>query len=322
MATTDLASSSSSTVSKADLELIKQTIAAGATDEELKLFLFDCRRRGTHPLDRQIHFARIGGRYQAIVGIDYLRSRAAMTGEYAGSTDPLIRRDEDDHPVSATMSVFRLVQGQKCEFSATAIFAEYCPNRGGGTWATLPTVMLSKVVESLCLRKGFPAETHGLYTRAELDQADDDMPSSGARSTPNPVPASVTQIEVVGESTPYDDAPHPADIPEPTSPSFVNEPVPAGCVRLTAIKERQTRQKPPQPFWIVTDHAGTSYKMWASWGHPETNEPCDGTTYATLIDSLITSQEPVLLHTEPSTRGDDIIKDIVRRSDDDEAPVF
>ena len=49
-------------VSKSDLALIKQTIAVGATDEELKLFLFDCTRRGTHPLARQIHFAKIGGR--------------------------------------------------------------------------------------------------------------------------------------------------------------------------------------------------------------------------------------------------------------------
>ena len=216
-------------VSKADLALIKQTIAVGATDEELKLFLFDCKRRGTHPLDRQIHFAKIGGRYQAIVGIDYLRSRAAMTGEYAGSTDPVIVRDDDGTPVSATMSVFRLVQGQRCEFAATALFAEYCPNRGGGTWATLPTVMLSKVVESLCLRKGFPSETSGLYTRAELDQSADDVAPSRPPAPPkkkvrrvSPVPAAPAPAPAPVEEAPFfqdgppsgfDEVPHPADIP-------------------------------------------------------------------------------------------------------------
>ena len=154
-------------VSTTEIELIKKTVAHGATDEELQLFLYDCRRRNVHPLDKMIYFAKSGGSYKAIVGIDYLRSRAALTGEYAGSSDPVIRHDDEGRLVSASMTVYRLVQGQRCEFSATALFAEYCPNRGG-VWTSLPTVMLSKVVESLCLRKGFPETSSGLYTREEF----------------------------------------------------------------------------------------------------------------------------------------------------------
>jgi len=41
-----------------------------------------------------------------------------------------------------------------------------------------------------------------------------------------------------------------------------------------------------------------------------------------LIETLITSQEPVVLDTEPATRGgSDIIRGVVRSSDDG-APVF
>jgi len=157
------------TVTKKQIELVRRTIAKGATDEELHLFLYDCERRNVHPLDNMIYFAKSGGSYKAIVGIDYLRSRAALTGEYAGSSDPVIRHDDEGRLVSASMTVYRLVQGQRCEFSATALFAEYCPNRGG-VWISLPTVMLSKVVESLCLRKGFPETSSGLYTREEFSE--------------------------------------------------------------------------------------------------------------------------------------------------------
>ena len=39
----------------AQLALIKKTVAAGATADELELYLYDCQRQGVHPLDRLIH---------------------------------------------------------------------------------------------------------------------------------------------------------------------------------------------------------------------------------------------------------------------------
>ena len=42
------------------VDLIKSTVALNATDDELKLFFYECRRRGVHPLDRLIHFVKRG----------------------------------------------------------------------------------------------------------------------------------------------------------------------------------------------------------------------------------------------------------------------
>jgi hypothetical protein len=40
------------TVTPDQLDLVTRTIAAGATEAELKLYLYDCARQRVHPLDR------------------------------------------------------------------------------------------------------------------------------------------------------------------------------------------------------------------------------------------------------------------------------
>jgi hypothetical protein len=74
-------------VTAEQVELIKRTVASGATADELKLYLYDCARQGVHPLDKLIHFTKRGGKYTPITSIDFMRTRAADTGEYAGSDD-------------------------------------------------------------------------------------------------------------------------------------------------------------------------------------------------------------------------------------------
>jgi phage recombination protein Bet len=163
--------------------LIKTTIAKDATDDELKLFFYDCQRQGVHPLDRLIHFTKRGGKYTPITSIDFLRQRAAQTNECAGIDDAVFVGDPKTPAFAATVTVYRLVQGQRCAFTATARWSEYKPEANDFMWAKMPHVMLGKVAEALALRKGFPQQLAGLYATEELDQAAGREPIPGAETT-------------------------------------------------------------------------------------------------------------------------------------------
>lgn len=154
------------------LDLVRKTVANGATDAELRLFLFDCQRRGVHPLDKLLHFTKRGGKYTPVTSIDFMRSQAAMTGEMAGSDDAIfVDALDGGHPESAMVTVYRLTQGQRFAYSATARWSEYCPDNAP-MWRRMPHTMLGKCAEALALRKAFPQQLAGLYSREEMDQAD------------------------------------------------------------------------------------------------------------------------------------------------------
>jgi phage recombination protein Bet len=155
------------------LDLIKRTIANGATDAELKLFLYDCSRRGVHPLDRLIYFTKRKGRYVPVTSIDYMRSQAAATGEMAGSDDAVFRIEEG-WPQAATVTVYRLTAGQRFPYTATARFEEYKPE-ADSMWKQMPFTMLAKCAEALALRKAFPKQLSGIYAQEELNGSSDDM---------------------------------------------------------------------------------------------------------------------------------------------------
>jgi phage recombination protein Bet len=176
------------------MALVKQTVAVGATDAELKLYLYDCVRQGVHPLDRLLHFTKRGGKYTPITSIDLMRIRAADTNEYAGSDDATFTRDEPGIPPdSATVTVWRLVQGQRYPFAATARWSEYCPPSGQDhMWRKMPYTMIAKCAEALALRKGFPRQLAGLYAREEMDQAGPDLPSTPEPTKPVKQPQNST----------------------------------------------------------------------------------------------------------------------------------
>lgn len=174
-------------------ELIKKTICQGATDGEMKLFFFDCQRRGVHPLDKLIHFTKRDGKYTPVTSIDFFRLRAHSSGAYAGEGATTYELGEDGLPNACTVSVLRLVQGQLCTWRATARWDEYYPGeKSGFMWKKMPFLMLAKCAEALALRKAFPAELQGLYVKEEMDQA-------GAEQRPLRTPS---QILAESEQTP------------------------------------------------------------------------------------------------------------------------
>lgn len=158
------------TITPDQLALIKQTVAKDATPLELDLYFYDCARRGVHPLDKLIHFTKRGGKYTPVTSIDFMRSRAAETGDYAGQDDAVFGGAVGNGGFTATVTVYRLVHDQRCAFTATARWSEYKPDQDF-MWRKMPHTMLGKCAEALALRKGFPQELSGLYEAAEMDQA-------------------------------------------------------------------------------------------------------------------------------------------------------
>src|SRR4249920_43702 len=154
------------TVTPEQVELIRNTIAKGATDDELALFLFDNARQGVHPLDKLIHFTKRGkdGKYTPITSIDFLRIRAGESGECIGSDDATFTGTPMTSSFEARVTVYRLVQGQRAPLAATARWTEYKPDQDF-MWKRLPHVMLAKCAEALALRKGFPKQLAGLYIK-------------------------------------------------------------------------------------------------------------------------------------------------------------
>lgn len=165
------------------VELLKSTICKGSTDDELKLFIHACNHSGLDPFMRQIYAVKrwdssAKRETMAIqVGIDGYRLIAERTGRYAPGPETTYTYDANGQLLSATAYVKKQTSdGSWHTVSATAFFQEYCQrNRDGAPvamWKNMPHNMISKVAEALCLRKSFPYELSGIYTKEEMDQAD------------------------------------------------------------------------------------------------------------------------------------------------------
>lgn len=150
------------------IQLIKNTVAVGATDNELGLFLQVCKNHKLDPFTRQIHFVKRAGKGTIQISIDGLRAIAERTEQYAGNDDPVF--DSETAPKKATVTVWKMVSGQRCPFTATARWSQYYPKGSGFMWDKMPHLMLGKCAEALALRKAFPESMSGLYTDDEMEQ--------------------------------------------------------------------------------------------------------------------------------------------------------
>lgn len=191
---------------KAEINLIKKTVAKGASDLELQLFLYVCKQTGLNPLLRQIYSIRRRqwnsekwnqekgkyGDYDYVMttqlGIDGLRLIAQRTGEYAGQKGPewcgkdgawkdlWVPKKDEPYPFAARVGIKR--EGFDDVVWGVATWDEYVQRNSKGDvtamWRDKGTIMLAKCAEAQGLRKAFPAELSGLYTFDEMKVEDPD----------------------------------------------------------------------------------------------------------------------------------------------------
>lgn len=167
------------------IDLIKRTVAKGATDDELSMFMAVAKRAQLDPFLKQIHFVKrkqkdASGSWVEVgtiqIAIDGYRAIAERTGTLAGIDDAAFDSEDGDHPGKATVSVYRIVGGMRVPFTASARWSEYAATSKDGSpqpmWRKMPYLMLAKCAEALALRKAFPNDLSGLYTHEEMQQAD------------------------------------------------------------------------------------------------------------------------------------------------------
>ena len=233
-----------------EIDLLKQTVAAGTTDLEFALFSKVCHRTGLDPFTRQIYAIKRkqqrDGQWIDVMtiqtGIDGYRVIAERTDEYLGGDEPAYgpacecgNKALSKHPEYATVTVRRWKHGAEHATTERADFDEYVQTKRDGQatamWAKMPKRMIAKCAEALALRRAFPGLFEGVYTAEEMAQADsehviDVTPNTAPNSRPaqrapsTPVPS--------GSTTPAA-PPSTNGKPKPVREPIMRNDSPAGC---------------------------------------------------------------------------------------------
>lgn len=162
-----------------DLIILRNTKFRGFDEVEIQYASKICAQLNLSPFLNQIHFVRRknnDGTYSITtqVGIDGFRLHAQRSGGYAGSDEPVFEYDDKSdgtkYPCKATVTVYKIVQGVRCPFTASARWDEFFPGEGPHSfmWNKMPHNQLAKCAEALAHRKASPAELSGLYVEDEM----------------------------------------------------------------------------------------------------------------------------------------------------------
>jgi len=230
------------------IELIKRQVAVGVTDDELKLFLYQCQRTGLDALTRQIYAIKRKGRLTIQTAIDGFRLIAQRTGEYRGQVGPFWCGPdgrwvdawlEPTPPVASKVGVWRkdFVEPVWGVARTDAYAARDDRGQYAALWRTMPETMSAKCAEALALRKAFPHELSGLYSGDELDGGAIDRE-----------PATVDPV--TGEVEPRRaELPQPADVEPTPRPDRT-------VVKITGIVKRPIKGGHK---YVITGHDAESY---------------------------------------------------------------
>lgn len=190
------------------LALLKRQICKpknrDATNDELALFVGQCKRRSLDPFAGQIYavFRYDTGEKREVMtvqtGIDGFRLIAERTRKYLGAEAVLwcgsdgIWQDvwlDSGNPVASKVIVRKLMDGHIAPTPGIAKWSEYAVDEF--MWRKMPANQLAKCAEALALRRAFPNDLSGIYTADEMAQADAQPLAIAGVAEPEPQDAEV-----------------------------------------------------------------------------------------------------------------------------------
>jgi len=204
-----------------EISILKSQIMPNASDAELALFGKVCAQTGLSPFARQIFAVsrnqwnpetqREEKKWSFQTSVDGFRLVAQRSHEYEGQTFAQWCGDDgkwvdvwlsDKYPRAARVGVFR--KGFREPLYAIAMWDSYVQQykdkktgqfRVANMWDKMPELMLSKCAECLALRKAFPQELSGVYSKEEMEQSE-------TEEVRHEEPKKITQIQHVETAKP------------------------------------------------------------------------------------------------------------------------
>lgn len=176
--------------SREQIDVIKETVAKGATDAQLQMFLALAARYGLDPFAKEIWCVNMGGGMTIMASRDGYLKAAQRDPGFQGLKSFVVR--EGDHfeidPANDTVAhKFGAKRGailgawaMACHEKRPPVivwseFSEY--NKGNNVWKQYPSAMIQKVAEVMALKRQFGI--NGLVTQEEIGTPDERPYTSG-----------------------------------------------------------------------------------------------------------------------------------------------
>lgn len=221
---------------------IGSSIFPGASDDSKLMAIDYCKSRGLDIMKKPCHIVPMNvkdaktGQYSwrdiIMPGIAEIRITADRTGNYAGQDAPVFGpivettfgKTEHLVPEFCTVTVYKIIYGQRVAFTHTEFFEEACNTKNDGSlnsmWSKRKRGQLAKCAEAGALRKAFPEESGGIISAEEVvdnhstvftgrlvlqQPVELAIAPFKAVETPEPTPEPVEDDEIPYES--YDETP-------------------------------------------------------------------------------------------------------------------
>lgn len=162
-----------------EIELIKNTVAKGATDDELQMFLYLAKEYNLDPFKKEIWFVKLNGITSIMTSRDGYLKYAQMNEDFQGLMSFVVKEgdvfeiDASEYKIhhrfgpnrGAVLGAWaRCDRKEKNPFIAYVEFSEY--NKDTNIWRNYPSAMIQKVAEVFVLKRAFGI--NGLVTKEEI----------------------------------------------------------------------------------------------------------------------------------------------------------